>query len=116
MIKRNRTFVVKILFFFLTYYAVTILIGQNAQFSPSDEKEKYEYLEGDEVTEEVNNVNVPDDVKKVEPLQPAPESVNEESVEKELADNLQDAANKVVDLPVIEGIFVELNYLQSKLK
>ena len=99
MIKRNRTFVVKILFFFLTYYAVTILIGQNAQFSPSDEKEKYEYLEGEEVTEEVDNVNVPDDAKKVEPLQPAPESV-----EKELADNLQDAANKVNDLPVIDGI------------
>ena len=103
MIKRNRTFVVKILFFFLVYYAVTILIGQNAQFAPSEEKQKYEYLEGEEVIEDPNNIIVPDEVKKVEPLQPAPEASNDESVDKEQKENVEVAGDKVVDNPEVEG-------------
>ena len=105
MIKRNRTFVVKILFFFLAYYAVTILIGQNAQFEPSEEKQKNEYLEGDEVIDEANNVKVPDEIKKVEPLQPAPEASNDKSLDKEQNDKLAGAGDKVVDIPEIEGKF-----------
>lgn len=70
MLKRNRAFVAKIIFFIFVYYSVTYLIGQNAHY---EDVVKQESQVGDDVDVNVEESEPRHPKINEEPLQPAPE-------------------------------------------